>query len=150
GHPQTVPAWHGTILPKTDADLWLASSFAEFERLAAMENAFRTENNGGDLNNQQRARMALERNRYRTACAAALRPGESFALPEIKPANDNHDWYDRATGRGVLVLHELRRLLTPNDFDKAMEDFGTASAGKAITTAEFREHLEKAAKRPLG
>jgi hypothetical protein len=149
GHPLTVAAWHGTILPKADGDLWLASAFAEFERLAAMERAYREENNGGDLNNHQRARMALERNRYRTACAATLKPGERFALSEIKSTAGSHDWYDRATGRGVLVLHELRRLLTPAVFDQAMEEFGMAHAGKPATTAEFREHLEKATKRPL-
>src|SRR5207344_2453819 len=27
GAPLTVAAWHGTILPKTDADVWLASAF---------------------------------------------------------------------------------------------------------------------------
>jgi hypothetical protein len=150
GHPQTVPAWHGTILPKSDADLWLASAFSEFERLVAMENAFRTENNDGDLNNHQRARMALERNRYRTECMATLRPGETFSLAEIKPRFDSADWYARATGRGVLVLHELRRLLTPEVFDKAMDEFGAAHAGKAVSTADFRAHMEKAVKRSLG
>jgi hypothetical protein len=149
GHPQTVAAWHGTILPKTDADLWLASSFAEFERLVAMENAFLAENNGGELNNHQKARLALERNRFRTECTATLGKGKGFALAEIRPAIDSADWFHRATGRGVLVLHELRRLLTPAVFDQAMEEFGTKNAGKAVSTAEFREHMEKASKRKL-
>ncbi|HYT73102.1 MAG TPA: M1 family aminopeptidase, partial [Vicinamibacterales bacterium] len=149
GHPTTVPAWHGTILPKSDADLWLASSFAEFERLVAMENAYRAENNGGDLNNHQKLRMALERNRFRTECSATLGGDGGFSLAAIKPATDSADWYHRATGRGVLVLHELRGLLTPTVFDKAMEEFGTNNAGKAVPTGEFRELMEKAGKRKL-
>ena len=35
------PAWHGTLLPKTDADVWLATAFADYERIVALENAFR-------------------------------------------------------------------------------------------------------------
>ena len=39
--PPTVPAWRGTLLPKTDADVWLTAAFARYERLVAMENAMR-------------------------------------------------------------------------------------------------------------
>src|SRR5439155_15531957 len=39
--PPTQPAWHGTLLPRTDADSWLAAAFAEYERLVARENATR-------------------------------------------------------------------------------------------------------------
>src|SRR5262249_26897633 len=33
----TAPAWHGTLLPKTDADVWLAAAFAEYERIVSLE-----------------------------------------------------------------------------------------------------------------
>ncbi len=33
-HP---PAWHGTILAKTDADTWLAAAFADYEKIVALE-----------------------------------------------------------------------------------------------------------------
>ena len=32
-----VPAWHGTLVPKTDADVWLTTAFANYERLVADE-----------------------------------------------------------------------------------------------------------------
>ena len=32
-------AWRGTLLPKTDADIWLASAFAEFEHVIALDHA---------------------------------------------------------------------------------------------------------------
>src|SRR5262249_20262573 len=36
-----VPAWHGTLLPQSDGDIWLATAFAEYERHVAKEKAFR-------------------------------------------------------------------------------------------------------------
>jgi hypothetical protein len=143
GHPTTLPAWHGTILPKGDGDIWLASAFAQFEGIAATERKYREEG-GGHLNPQQRLRLALDRNGFRTGCAAA------GSLADIKPTAESDDWYRQASGKGVLVLHELRRLLTDKVFDKAMDDFGTKHAGKPVTTDEFREHLEKASGKKLG
>ena len=32
-------AWRGTLLPKTDADIWLAAAFADFEKVVALEHA---------------------------------------------------------------------------------------------------------------
>ncbi len=39
--PETTAAWHGTLIPKTDADAWLASAFRDYERIVALENAYR-------------------------------------------------------------------------------------------------------------
>src|SRR5207245_5004863 len=39
--PETTAAWHGTLLPKADADDWLASSFRDYEWIVALENAMR-------------------------------------------------------------------------------------------------------------
>jgi hypothetical protein len=36
-------AWRGTLLPKTDGDIWLATAFAEYEQVVALENALRRE-----------------------------------------------------------------------------------------------------------
>jgi hypothetical protein len=150
GSPLTVPAWHGTILPKTDADLWLASAFAEYERIAAIDRAFRQESSDS-LNSGQRLRLGLERNGERTSSTGAFgREGKGFALSEIHASISDDEWYHRATGKGVLVLNELRRLLTPAVFDPAMDSFGLENAGKPVTTAQFREHMEKASKRRLG
>src|SRR5205807_2452248 len=44
----TNPAWHGTILPKTDADIWLTTAFAEYERVVARENSMEERHKAGD------------------------------------------------------------------------------------------------------
>jgi hypothetical protein len=54
-----------------------------------------------------------------------------------------NDWYDLAAGKGVLVLAKLREELGSRVFDEAMDSFGKAHAGKEVTTAEFRSHMEK-------
>ena len=41
GLPTTRPAWHGTLLPKSDADLWLSEGFAAYERIVAFEQLLR-------------------------------------------------------------------------------------------------------------
>src|SRR6185295_18159165 len=116
GDPLTTPAWHGTILPETDADLWLASAFAEFERMAAMERQFRDE---GGLNPGQRLRLGLERNGWRSSAAGTLGANERINLSAIRKNTTSDAWHRQATGKGVLVMHELRRMLTAQVFDKA-------------------------------
>lgn len=146
----TTPAWHGTILPKTDGDIWLATSFAEFERLAAMERAFHQQSNG-PLSIEQRRRMALERNQFRSMYESTIgRGGKHISLSEIKPTVESDDWNRQATGKGVLVLHELRLLLTADVFDRAMDAFGEQNAGQQVTTAQFQEQMEKASGKKLG
>src|SRR5205807_2361034 len=44
--PETTAAWHGTLLPKTHADDWLASGFHDYERIVALEKAFRKRDKG--------------------------------------------------------------------------------------------------------
>ena len=40
--PRSLPAaWHGTILPRSDADIWLAAAFADYEKIVALEQAIR-------------------------------------------------------------------------------------------------------------
>src|SRR5262245_32488939 len=46
---ETTPAWHGTILAKGDADLWLAASFPAAERLVSQEIALRKARKDGKL-----------------------------------------------------------------------------------------------------
>src|SRR5207253_2814728 len=51
-----------------------------------------------------------------------------------------------AAGKGVLTLHELRRLLGDTLFEQAMQSFGAANAGKEVTSAQFQAHVEGLAK----
>ncbi len=58
-HHVSKPAWHGTLLPKTDADVWLAAAFAEYEKIVAAEHAFLEENGSDSLSSLQRQYILL-------------------------------------------------------------------------------------------
>ena len=36
-----APAWRGTLFPRTDADVWLSTAFASYERVVALEKSLR-------------------------------------------------------------------------------------------------------------
>src|SRR5207245_665314 len=50
-------------------------------------------------------------------------------------------------GRGVMLLSELRRRLTPEIFDPAMDAFGREHAGKPTTTDSFIAAMTAASQR---
>ena len=54
-----------------------------------------------------------------------------------------NDWYRVASGKGVLFLHELRRLLGRGPFEKMMDSFGREQAGKEISSEQFQAHAER-------
>ena len=148
-HP---PAWHGTILPESDADIWLAASFADYERIVAQETAIKAHDSGEKLGIRDRERLALAlfapASRYLTA--VARRGGHDLALSEIRSDLRSGDWYDIAAGKGVLVLAELRAIMADKPFDKFMDEFGRAHAGRPVSSAAFLEAAEKAHGKPLG
>ncbi len=144
----TVAAWHGTILPQTDADDWLAAAFAAYEPIAALDNAYRKQAKGTPTP-ADRDQVAVRLFAYKADYALGTR-----TAPEV-PLNKTHSdlrhdaWYRVASGKGVLLLHELRGLLGAEKFDAMMDEFGRANAGKPVTVARFVEHAEKAAGKPL-
>jgi hypothetical protein len=131
------PAWHGTILPVSDSDVWLAVGFAEYQKIVADEQRMRREA-GVD---RERLAAALFAHRSRYALAVRARPEES--LQGTRAESDHSAWYDAATGKGVLVLHELRRWLGDEVFLKMMEAFGQEHAGREVTVADFQKHIAK-------
>ena len=68
--PVTAAAWHGSILPETDADLWLAAGFAEYEKVVALENALKARS-GGKLTATDRARIDVVMYGHRSGWLAA-------------------------------------------------------------------------------
>src|SRR5262249_52988516 len=112
------PAWHGTLLPKTDGDIWLAAAFAEYERYVALDPSLR-ENTGDEWEKlaQKERRQPSDKDRLATALAAhrfnylsaAAAVGDTPLL-DIK-SNGSNEYYRIAEGKGVLVLHELRQLI---------------------------------------
>ncbi|MBY0524226.1 MAG: hypothetical protein K2R98_12550 [Gemmataceae bacterium] len=140
--PATKPAWHGTILPRTDGDVWLATAFAEYEKIVALENALR-EASDGKLMAADKDRIGLELFAYRSRYLAAARATTDTPLSKIRSDVRQDQWYQIASGKGVLVLHELRRRVGESKFVTTMESFGREHAGKPVTTAIFRAHFEK-------
>jgi hypothetical protein len=147
--PESAPIWRGTLLPLNNGDIWLTSGFAGFERLVGQEYDKRKSHDS--LSAADRRSLAVERNALRTMFIGAAGPnGEMPTLAEIFPHDQSDAWYKRAHGKGVLVLQELRRYLSPQVFDKAMESFGNEHAGKPVSTQQFQEYMEKASGKKLG
>jgi hypothetical protein len=142
-----VPAWHGTLLPQSDADIWLVTAFAEYERIVARENGLRPSADA-DLSPEDRDRLALDLFGHRSGYLAAARAAGDVPLAKTRADVSRSEWYRVASGKGVLVLHELRKLLG-DKFEDAMDSFGRAHAGRKVTAAQFQAHLEKATGKKL-
>jgi hypothetical protein len=139
------PAWRGTLLPKTDADVWLASAFAHYEKVINAEKVAKRRASNHRLSPAQRDRLAVQLFGARSNYLAAARWGTEVPLAETRSDVAHDEWYEVAAGKGVLVLSELRQLLGEEAFTKLMDSFGEEHGGKEVTTADFRAHLEKAA-----
>jgi hypothetical protein len=144
-----TPAWHGTILPKTDADIWLAAAFADYEHIVSRRRSGpESENEGASANERDSLGLALFG--FRSVYLAATRIVPDTPLAKTRTDVSQDAWYRIAAGKGTLLLHELRKTLGDKVFVEMMESFGHAHAGQPVTTAEFRAHAEKAAGKPLG
>jgi len=138
----TRAAWHGTLLPKTEADTWLAAAFADYEPIVARGLARRDTAREAhrELNAKETQAEALDLfepfSKYRTAVA---RLGKDRPLAETTADLTRDEWYEIAAGKGTLLLAALRRDLGDPAFLKFMDDFGRAHAGKAVAAADFRD-----------
>jgi len=142
-HVLNVPAWHGTLLPQSDADIWLAAAFADYERIVAQEKALRAGRDHKDLTQAERDELAVALFAYRSAYLTASGIIRDIPLADIKSDIQRDDWYRLASGKGVLVLHELRRHLGEKTFDDAMDSFGRQYGGTKVSAAQFQAHMEK-------
>jgi hypothetical protein len=140
GDIRRSPAWRGTLLPKTDGDIWLATAFADYEHMVAPDRARRS---------RGRDALPLEVFGRRSSYLAVARASTDTPLAQTRAENRSNDWYRVASGKGVCLLHELRRLMGEKQFAAALDSFGRAHAGKEVTTAEFRAHVEKESGSPL-
>jgi hypothetical protein len=144
------PAWHGTLLPRSDADIWLAAAFADYEKLVARETALRARAKDRPLKPAEQDRLRLDlfapRSLYLTA---AIRHGGDVPLADISTSLTSDEWYRIAAGKGVLLLAALREKLGNEPFLKLMDDFGRAHAGEHVSTDMFRKRAEELAKGDL-
>jgi hypothetical protein len=138
------PAWHGTLLPKTDGDIWLAAGFADYERIFALEKALKARAKDGKLSETDQERLELAQYepmlRFRMA---RRRLGQEFSPDKTAFDWKDNAWYDLVAAKGVLMFAELRKLMGDEAFAKSLDEFGRANAGKAVTTVEFRDHVGK-------
>jgi hypothetical protein len=145
---QSLPAWHGTLLPRSDADTWLVTAFANYERIVATENALLRQGDG-KLSPEDRDRLAVALFAYRSEYELGRRASPEVPLAKTQADVRQSDWHRVAAGKGVLLLHTLRQEIGAEKFDALMEDFGKQNAGKRVGTGEFRAFAEKAADRKL-
>jgi hypothetical protein len=146
----TLPVWHGTLLPRTDADTWLAAAFADYERIVALENAMKGRRSDGELTRADRERLVGDLYAHRSGYLAAARAKGDVPLARTRSDVAADEWYRVAAGKGVLLLHELRQVLGDRAFVELMDAFGRTHAGREVTAAEFQQRAEKATGRPLG
>src|SRR5579884_2178105 len=139
----TLPAWHGTILPRSDADQWLAAGFAEYERIVARQNAMKEKAGTSTLRPLDRDRLAVALFSPRSNYLAAARASGDVPLGKIQ-ADVATDAPNRiAAGKGVLLLHALHQQLGDGTFQDMMEAFGKEHAGQEVSAEDFRAHVEK-------
>ncbi|HKB04677.1 MAG TPA: C45 family autoproteolytic acyltransferase/hydrolase [Gemmataceae bacterium] len=133
GPPNTKAAWHGTLLPKSDADLWLTEGFAAYERIVAIANALRDGHDNGELTAEDKELLAVELGIHRTHLRAA---GVSRSEhPEGDPGRDV--WARAEIARGVFLLDRLHEEAGSQRFVEWMDEFGRAHAGQRVTGDEF-------------
>lgn len=143
-------AWRGTLLPESDADIWLAAAFADYERIVALEKTLRREAKDESLSTAAQDRLDLSLFASESKWLAATRRlGRDIPLSETHSEIGSNEWYDIAAGKGVQLLAGLRKELGAERFDRQMDEFGRAHAGQRVKTAEFRQHMEKAAGKSL-
>ncbi len=155
-------AWRGTLLARRSGDLWLAASFSEYEKVVALEHALKREIK--ESSNKDRAGKSSAKDHLTSEArdlvdlalfaheskwqAAARRLGRDARLDAIEPDPGHSEWYELATGKGVMLLAALRSRLGDEVFERLMDEFGQAHAGREVTTDEFATHFRKAAGKP--
>jgi hypothetical protein len=148
GDTPSAPAWHGTLLARSDADTWLVTAFANYERFVALENSLQKRGDG-KLSPEDRDRLAVALFAHRSEYELGRRAHPEVALVKTKADVRQSDWYRVASGKGVLLLHSLRGELGLDKFVSVMEEFGKRYAGHRAGTDEFRTFVEKATDRRL-
>jgi hypothetical protein len=145
------PAWHGTILAGADTDTWLAAGFADYERIVALESAYKKGATDGKLSPPQSDRLELMKYRHDAGrWLATLQLGRDVALDKTTAEFTQRAWYEIAAAKGIDVLAAIRKELGDDKFIAFMDGFGRSHAGKPVATAEFVEAAEKAHGKPLG
>ena len=114
--------WHGTLLPRTSADTWLAAAFADYQDLVALEKEAQKEEAGKMDPDRLEVALFEPRSRYLTA---VRRLGRDVPLAATHAEEDDDEWYHLASGKGILFLAEFAAAWVP----KCLNAPWTTSAG---------------------
>lgn len=134
--------WHGTLLPATDEDIWLANSFAFYEGLAMRWKYFATRPQVSVSDARGLDDLATELSYFRCKYELGARRRPELPLSKLRASFHDTAWNQISSGKGVLLLHSLRGLIGGDKFDGLMEDFGQANAGKAVSSRQFQAFIE--------
>ncbi len=148
GDGASKPSWHGTLFPKSDADYWLPIAFSDYERFYSREAVQIDRAKDHCLCDADKRQSSRDLFSTRANYLLAARDGDT-ALKDIKFSAGSENWYHIAAGKGFLLLHELRSLVGDKAFVSAMDSFGTANAGKEVSSGEFIAHFEKSTGKEL-
>jgi hypothetical protein len=153
--PPTAPAWHGTLLPETDADVWLTAGFARCERLVALEHAL-AKRSGGKLTTADREELAVaifgQQSDYHAARAArpSWRNSPGGAAPSpLDQELDRARWHKEQASYGALTLYALRAFMGEAAFDLVLDGFGKSHAGKPVTATQFVSEVGRTIGKPM-
>ncbi len=148
--PHFVPPWRGTVLPRTDADLWLAAGWARYYQIAEEERKAEAEP-AADAERRKTPskvlhdKLAASRARY----LAAVGRDADTPLSALRFEYASDIWHQIAEAKGAWVLHELRRVLGDEAFFTVMNECGDRFAGKSISTGDLRKSAETASGQDL-
>lgn len=148
--PNDPPAWHGTLLPASDADIWLATAFANYERIVALEHRLRRDATDEEAPEEALDAVAVEIAYYRSLYELGVRAGRDVALAQTKSSMRDQQWHRVAAGKGVLLLHSLRGIIGAETFDRAMDEFGRSHAGEPVSSRDFERFLQARTGQALG
>ncbi len=144
------PAWHGTILADSDADIWIATAFAHYERIVALEQSFKSKSKTGKLSQPELDRLDLATYRHDSRrWLATLQLGHDVPLDKTKSDLTQRAWFEVASAKGIDVLIAIRREMGDRPFLEFMDMFGRERAGTRVTASSFLKSAEKAHGKPL-
>lgn len=147
------PAWTGTLLPASNADIWLSTAFARLERVVAETRPGTHVPGVGSSTHKTAATTAddlgVELSFYRALYSLAARAGGDHPLDATRADMGDVDGYRVAAGKGVLFLSALRDIVGHVRFDRAMQDFGRQHNGQPVSTAQFQAFLQTHTAEPL-
>ncbi len=89
------------------------------------------------LTQEERDELAVSLFQYRASALAQGNALQSLPLRKIRSDLSDDKWFLSASGRGVMLLSELRRRIGPEQFDAAMDAFGRAHAGQPVDSQAF-------------